>query len=143
MIDLRILNPWEEITALASKQTKNLDMAEIDGGMSDHRHGHVPHVLLLLKYLDDWRASHGGLHPSSFKEKNELKAMIMDRMRMNVPGGSEENYLEAAAAVFKNVREAEVSSDTEAVLTDSRCTNPGADVCVHVYGTGNLSLIEC
>lgn len=64
-------------------------------------------------------------------------------MRMNVPGGSEENYLEAAAAVFKNVREAEVSSDTEAVLTDSRCTNPGADVCVHVYGTGNLSLIEC
>ncbi|KAF8244247.1 hypothetical protein K440DRAFT_610226 [Wilcoxina mikolae CBS 423.85] len=125
--DLRLLNPWQELSSLASKQTKNLDLAQRDGGMSDHRHGHVPYVLLLLKYLEDWKASHNGQHPLSYKEKTEFKEMIFDKMRKNVAGGSEENYEEAAAAVLKHVREPDISCHTQVVLTDLRCTNPTAD----------------
>jgi amyloid beta precursor protein binding protein 1 len=127
LIDLRLLNPWEELSAAAAEKTKNLDVVESDGGMDDHEHGHVPYVLLLLKYLEDWKTKHGGKPPSSYAEKNELKDIIRNKMRANVPGGSEENYEEAIAAVLKNVRAAEISSDTKAVLEDSRCIDPTAD----------------
>lgn len=129
--DLRLLHPWPELSALVSKRTDGLDAAENDGGMSDHQHGHVPYVLLLLKYLEDWKASHGGKPPSSYGEKDELRAMMQGKMRTNVPGGSEENYKEAMAVVLKNVREPEISPDTKAVLQDPRCVNPTANVGAH------------
>jgi len=128
LIDLRLLNPWEELSALVADLSVGLDTAESDGGMSNHKHGHVPYVVLLLKYLEEWRAMHGGTNPLSYKEKNDFKTMILDRMRTNVPGGSEENYEEAAAAVLKNVRKAELSLDTRKVLEDPRCINPTRDV---------------
>jgi amyloid beta precursor protein binding protein 1 len=127
LIDLRLLNPWEELLTAAAAYTKDLDVAESDGGMDDHKHGHVPYLLLLLKYLEDWKASHGGKPPSTYSEKNEFKEIIRNKMRTNVPGGSEENYEEAMAAVLKNVRPAEIASTTKAVLEDPRCINPTAD----------------
>jgi amyloid beta precursor protein binding protein 1 len=128
LIDLRLLNPWEELSALVADLSEGLDAAESDGGMSDHQHGHVPYVVLLLKYLEAWRIMHGGTNPLSYKEKNDFKVMILDRMRTHVPGGSEENYEEAAAAVLKNVRKAELSSDARKVFEDTRCINPTKDV---------------
>ncbi|KAA8908849.1 hypothetical protein FN846DRAFT_777021 [Sphaerosporella brunnea] len=124
LIDLRLLNPWEELSAMVAEKTKDLGIAEKDGGMSDHEHGHVPYVLLLLKFLEDWKAAHGGNPPSTYAEKNAFKDMIRNSMRMDVPGGSEENYEEAIAAVLKNIRAAEISSHTKAVLEDPRCINP-------------------
>jgi amyloid beta precursor protein binding protein 1 len=130
LTDLRLLNPWEELLELALERTKDLDIEESCGGMSDHEHGHVPYVFLLIKYLEDWKASHDGKYPSDYKEKNEFKSAIMDKMRTNVPGGSEENYEEAVAVVLKHVRETELSPDTRAVLEDPRCKNPEMDVCL-------------
>lgn len=97
--------------------------------MSDHEHGHVPYLILLLKYLEDWKQSHGGGYPKSYKEMGEFKALIQDHMRTHVPGGSEENYEEAISAVFKNVRGAEVSNETKEVLNDEKCTNLTPEVC--------------
>ena len=94
LIDLRLLDPWEELSALVTERTANLDLPESEGGMDDHAHGHVPFALLILKYLSDWKAAHDGKHPASYKEKNELKDLIRNHMRTNV-GGSEENYDEA------------------------------------------------
>jgi len=53
LVDLRLLNPWPELSALAAEKTRNLDLPEPEGGMSDHEHGHVPYLLLLLGYLED------------------------------------------------------------------------------------------
>lgn len=130
LADLRLFNPWEELTALAVEKTKGLDKRASEGGMDNYEHGHVPYVLLLLKYLDDWKAEHNGQYPSNYKEKNEFKAMLLDKMRTDVPGGSEENYEEAAAAIMKNLKQADISSDAKEVLEDPRCINPTADVCI-------------
>lgn len=130
LIDLRLLSPWDELSAVAAERTKNLDLPENEGGMDNHEHGHVPYVLLLLKYLEDWKASHDGRRPSSFKDKTELKDMIRNNMRTNVPGGSEENYDEAIAAVMKNVREAELSSHTRAIFEDPRCLELSTEVSI-------------
>ncbi|CCX07335.1 hypothetical protein FPQ18DRAFT_381308 [Pyronema domesticum] len=128
LADLRLFNPWEELTALAVEKTKGLDKRASEGGMDNYEHGHVPYVLLLLKYLDDWKAEHNGQYPSNYKEKNEFKAMLLDKMRTDVPGGSEENYEEAAAAIMKNLKQADISSDAKEVLEDPRCINPTADL---------------
>lgn len=117
---------------MATERTTNLEIQQKvdgDGGMSDHEHGHVPYLILLLKYLEDWKQSHGGNYPATYKEKGEFKVLIQDNMRTNVPGGSEENYEEAIAAVLKNVREAEVSSETKEVLNDTKCANLTLEVC--------------
>lgn len=117
---------------MAAERTTNLEIQQkVDGdeGMSDHEHGHVPYLILLLKYLEDWKQSHSGSYPTTYKEKGEFKALIQDNMRTNVPGGSEENYEEAIAAVLKNVREAEVSSGTKEVLNDTKCVNLALEVC--------------
>lgn len=132
LVDLRLLNPWAELLAMAAAKTTNLEIQQAeggDGGMSDHEHGHVPYLILLLKYLEDWKKGHGGSYPTTYKEKGEFKALIQNSMRTHVPGGSEENYEEAIAAVLKNVREAEVSSETNEVLNDDKCTNLTPEVC--------------
>ena len=121
LVDLRLFNPWPELLELALEETSALDVQESEGGMSDFQHGHVPYVLLLLKYLEDWKQSHEGHLPRSYSEKALFKSMVMDRMRTNVPGGSEENYEEAIDAVMKNLRTAELSSGTKEVLSDPKC----------------------
>jgi amyloid beta precursor protein binding protein 1 len=128
LIDLRLLNPWKELSAFVAKRTESLDVPESGGGMNDYEHGHVPYVLLLLKYLQDWKDLHGGHVPGTYDDKDLLRAMIRDKMRTNVPGGSEENYEEAIAAVLNHVRAVELSSDTKAVLEDQRCIEPTANV---------------
>ncbi|KAH0613345.1 uncharacterized protein H6S33_009725 [Morchella sextelata] len=128
LVDLRLLNPWPELSALAAKKTKNLEVQqEMDGdeGMSDHEHGHVPYLILLLKYLDDWkrRPEGDGTHPSGYKEMTAFRSFVQAKMRTHVPGGSEENYEEAVAAVLKHVRKAELSENAKTVLDHPACAN--------------------
>ncbi|RPA93610.1 hypothetical protein L873DRAFT_1704432 [Choiromyces venosus 120613-1] len=123
LVDLRLFNPWPELSALVLEKTRNLDVPESEGGMSDHQHGHVPYVLLLLKYLEDWKQLHDGHLPGTYSEKTQFKSMVMDKMRTNVPGASEENYEEAIGAVMKNLRNAEISSETKEVLDNPKCLN--------------------
>lgn len=115
--------------------------------MSDHEHGHVPYLLLLLKYLEDWKQSHEGRVPESYSEKGEFKALVMNGMRVNVPGGSEENYEEAIAAVLKNLRQAEVSSGTREVFGDPKSEDLTPEVCICNTDTkqrsGSFLLTEC
>ena len=47
VVDLRLDCPWPELQKLAS----TLDLSEMD----DFEHGHVPYILILLKFLDEWR----------------------------------------------------------------------------------------
>ncbi|CAZ81645.1 unnamed protein product [Tuber melanosporum] len=121
LVDLRLFNPWPELSEFALEKTSTLDVPESEGGMGDHEHGHIPYVLLLLKYLEDWKQSHQGHLPGSYSEKTLFKSMIMDRMRTGVPGGIEENYVEAVNAVMGDLRTAELSSGTKEVLNDPEC----------------------
>ena len=47
--DLRLLSPWNELQA-AEKELGDITQ------MSDHDHGHIPWLLLLLRYLEEWKA---------------------------------------------------------------------------------------
>jgi hypothetical protein len=47
VVDLRLDSPWPELAKLAS--TINLDE------MDDFEHAHVPYILILLNFLDQWK----------------------------------------------------------------------------------------
>lgn len=124
LIDLRLFSPWPELSAFAAKHTQSLDTPEASGGMTNHLHGHVPYVALLLSYLEEWKSTHENSLPSNYSEKNEFKSLVLSKMRTDVPGGSEENYEEAVSAVLKNLRTPEISSETKTILEDPRTLNP-------------------
>ena len=109
VIDLRLLSPWPELSHFARDLTKNID------ALSDHEHGHLPFVVILLYYLEEWKVSHAGKLPTTYSDKVSFRKMVAAAARTNNAEGVEENFEEACAAVLRafatpqlpsNVREA-------------------------------------
>ncbi|KAH7035676.1 ThiF family protein [Microdochium trichocladiopsis] len=95
--DLRLLSPWPELSQFAEEMTKDID------SLDNHKHGHIPYLVLLLHFLKKWRSSHNGEDPTSTKDKKEFRAFVLSHMRSDNPEGGEENFQEAEAAINKNV----------------------------------------
>ncbi|KAF8450128.1 hypothetical protein BGX38DRAFT_1184591 [Terfezia claveryi] len=121
LIDLRLFNPWVELLLFAKNATRDMNT------MSEHQHGHIPYLAILLHYLEKWKEEHGERLPGTYKEKNEFKKLLLTGMRTDVAGGIEENWEEAAAAVLANVKPHEISSGIREVLEDDRCQNLDQD----------------
>jgi amyloid beta precursor protein binding protein 1 len=97
-IDLRLTQPWPELSQFAQEMTKDID------SLDDHDHGHIPYVVILLYYLDKWRAEHDGAYPTEYKAKVAFRKMVGDSARTNNSEGGEENYEEAVAAVNRSIK---------------------------------------
>lgn len=95
--DLRLLRPWPELVAFAEDLTKDID------SLDNFEHGHLPYVVILLHYLEQWKATHDGKYPATYKEKTEFRKIVQNAARTNNPEGGEENFDEAAAAVLKTL----------------------------------------
>ncbi|KAI9847064.1 MAG: hypothetical protein M1837_003182 [Sclerophora amabilis] len=115
--DLRLLDPWPELTALAQQQTKRMQ------NMSDHDHGHIPYILLLIHHLEEWKEAHGGEAPQNYKEKSEFRELVRKSARTNNPEGGEENYDEAVGAVLKSLNPFSVGSAVREVLEADEAQN--------------------
>ncbi|KAM5433534.1 hypothetical protein MferCBS31731_007040 [Microsporum ferrugineum] len=113
--DLRLTDPWPELAA-AARKAENLD------SMDDHQHGHVPYLILLLHFLEKWKASHDGQWPQNYREKSEFRDMVKSMSRTNNSEGGEENFDEAVAAVLKSVDPYSLSSDLRSVFEMEECT---------------------
>ncbi|KAI1002868.1 hypothetical protein K3495_g5335 [Podosphaera aphanis] len=107
--DLRLLNPWEELSRFSSELTKNIE------SLSAQEHGHIPYVAILLHFLAEWKTTHGS-YPSTYSEKMAFKKIIAQNARTNTAEGSEENFDEAIAAVMKNIRAPSLSSSIKEVF---------------------------
>lgn len=117
--DLRLLSPWSELEA-ARRQLG--DITKYD----DHDHGHIPWLLLLLYYMEDYKASHEGKYPSSFRDKTEFRTMVGAQARTSNSEGGEENFDEACAAVLKSISPPTVSSAVRDMFAMPSCTCPSA-----------------
>ncbi|KAK5082482.1 hypothetical protein LTR24_007980 [Lithohypha guttulata] len=114
--DLRLLKPWDELQA-AEKELGDLSQ------MTDHDHGHVPWLLLLLRYLQHWKQQHGGQYPSNFKEKTEFRSFVRDQARTSNAEGGEENFDEACAAVLKSISPPTLGSGCREMFNIDSCTH--------------------
>ncbi|TID25865.1 putative ubiquitin-like activating enzyme protein [Venturia nashicola] len=115
--DLRLVKPWPELLEFMQSRTGNLEAMENDD------HGHVPYLLLLSYYLEEWRKTHEGKVPSAYKEKQEFRDLVRKGMRTDTPEGSEENYEEAISAVLKSLNEPTASSAVREVWDAEECKN--------------------
>lgn len=113
--DLRLLNPWPELVAFYQEKTQNLQ------DMDAEQHGHVPYVLLLFHYLEEWKNRNGGRTPDNYKEKAAFRDLVRQGARTDNAEGGEENYDEAVAAVLKSLNPAVPSSSTKEVLSAPEC----------------------
>ena len=120
--DLRLLKPWPALMEHMRCQTDGLD------SMSDHDHGHVPYVLLLLYYLGRWKEEHDGKIPESYKEKTTFRDTVRAGARTNNAESDEENFDQAVGAVLKSLNPPSVPRQLAdlALLPESR--EPSKDV---------------
>ena len=107
--DLRLLTPWEELLKFSSELTGDID------NLSPHEHGHLPYLVILLHFLEKWKAEHGS-SPSTYKEKTAFRSLVTAGARTDNPEGGEENFDEAAAAVLKTISAPALSSSVKAVF---------------------------
>ncbi|KAJ6051356.1 uncharacterized protein N7446_005988 [Penicillium canescens] len=112
--DLRLLNPWPELVAATAKLS---DLNSLD----DHQHGHVPYILLLLRFLEQWKQSHDGNAPGNYKEKTEFREFVRSQARTSNPEGGEENFDEAAAAVLKTISPFSLRSSIREIFDMDEC----------------------
>lgn len=112
--DLRLLNPWPELVAAASK-LEALDT------LDDHQHGHVPYILLLLHFLEQWKQTHDGSAPKNYKEKTEFREFVRGQARTSNPEGGEENFDEAVSAVLKTISPFELRSSIRDIFNMEEC----------------------
>jgi amyloid beta precursor protein binding protein 1 len=108
--DLRLLTPWPELSAFGAGLTKDID------NLSAHEHGHIPYIVLLLHYLERWKATHDGQPPTSYNDKKAFRSLVSGSARTDTPEGGEENFEEAAAAVLKTISVPELSSSVKEVF---------------------------
>lgn len=110
--DLRLLKPWPQLSKFAKEKTSNLS------GLSAHDLGHIPYVLLLLHFLDEWRSSHDGAVPSTYQEKTAFRDMVREAGPVD-----EENFAEAVGAVLKSLNPSTACSSALAVLNAPEAQN--------------------
>lgn len=120
--DLRLLNAWPELLDFVLLKTNNLD------SLDDHEHGHVPYLLLLLHYLESWRASHDGRSPGNYGEKKDFKNLVQNGARTDNAEGGEENYDEAVASVLKSLNAPSISSGLREIFEANECKLIKSDV---------------
>ncbi|KAI0003164.1 hypothetical protein F4779DRAFT_110518 [Xylariaceae sp. FL0662B] len=108
--DLRLLNPWPELDEFARDMTKHID------ALDDHEHGHLPYVVILLHYLEQWRELHDGKNPTSYNDKEAFRVFVLSKARTRNPEGGEENFQEAGVAINKNIKVPELEAGVKEVF---------------------------
>ena len=84
--DLRLNAPFNELVDFMNTQV----MEE----MSKNEYMHVPYVVILYKYLQQWKAKHDGQSPKNYKEKQEFKNMIKSsKLSLHSIQDADFNYL--------------------------------------------------
>jgi NEDD8-activating enzyme E1 regulatory subunit len=125
VVDLRLDCPWPELQRLAS----TLNLSEMD----DFEHGHVPYILILLNFLDQWKQLVTPYYnvsnwqhetPPTMKDRKLLNEMLLKEKR-NI---NEENFDEAVAASFRACRKTEIPNDIQQILQDPKTKNLTKDV---------------
>lgn len=113
--DLRLVKPFPALIKFAKESAKDLEH------MNAEDHGHVPYLVLLVHYLEEWRKTHDGKYPTAYREKQEFREVVRSGMRTKNSEGGEENFEEAIANVLKNLNEPIATSAVREVFNAPEC----------------------
>lgn len=108
----------------------------------------MPWLLVLNKYMQQWKAENNDRLPSNYREKSQLREMIRNGMFCLLPlngldgecfifgfslsgmTNDEENYEEAIKAVNTSFGGGKITSSLKAIFEDDACKNLNKHVSV-------------
>ncbi|KAI8092661.1 ThiF family protein [Halteromyces radiatus] len=111
VIDLRLTQPFPQLM----EYVKTFDLDALD--QTDH--AHVPFIVILLIFVEKWKAEHDGKLPQSYAERNELKSLVQANMRTV----DEENFEEAISNIWRLSGGNNISSDVRSIFASDACEN--------------------
>lgn len=93
--------------------------------LSKKDHMHTPWLVLIYKYLQQWKQEHDGIAPKNYKEKKEFKEYLRAGILKNEDGvpEMEENFDEAINRVNTALVPTKVPSAVSALFEDDKCNN--------------------
>jgi amyloid beta precursor protein binding protein 1 len=74
--DLRLDKPFPSLK-------EYIDSIDLEA-MEYKDHAHVPYLIILYKYLQQWKAEHNGQLPKNYKEKDVFRSMIQKGVFANL-----------------------------------------------------------
>lgn len=89
--DLRLDQPFPSLK-------KYVDSIDLEA-MEYKDHAHVPYLVVLYKYLQQWKAEHNGQLPENYKEKEVFRSTIRKGML------TDSQLCVSSTKIFKNVIE--------------------------------------
>ena len=110
--DLRVLAPPPALQAFVRERYADLS------SLSTAEYAHVPYVVLLLKAVEAWAAANGGGAPSTYKQKQEVKALVEQFRRVDVQNDT--NIDEAKNAINTSLGLPKPSSSVGELLKAAR-----------------------
>ncbi|XP_072013879.1 NEDD8-activating enzyme E1 regulatory subunit-like [Amphiura filiformis] len=115
--DLRLDQPFPGLV----QYLDSMDMSK----MTKQEHMHTPYLVILYKYLEEWKAKNGGKLPKNYKEKETLRQLIRTGILINEHGVPEveENFDEAVTSVNAAVLPTRTPSEVSSIFQDSSCIN--------------------
>mmetsp|Transcript_7775 Transcript_7775/g.21258 ORF Transcript_7775/g.21258 Transcript_7775/m.21258 type:complete len:558 (-) Transcript_7775:176-1849(-) len=114
--DLRVAAPFPELLAYAATHFADPE------SMSIVERKHIPYAVLLLIVLKQYKDAHGGALPTTYKEKQEIKALLtsLSERWFGVEGAMDAiNFDEAKLAVNTAVAPPSLPSSTREVLAEA------------------------
>ena len=76
--DLRLDHPFPAL----QEYVESIDLDRAD----NTKHGNIPYLIHLFKYLEQWKGAHDGQFPSNYCEKKAFKELIRQGIRANKEG---------------------------------------------------------
>ncbi|GAA5826748.1 hypothetical protein JCM11251_002879 [Rhodosporidiobolus azoricus] len=114
LVDLRVHAPFPSLLEYAN--------SFVYDQLDSEQHGHVPAVVILVKALEEWKASHNGKPPAGAKERKEFTDAVLKQKRQS----DEENFDEAVTLFRRAGTKANVPPEVEALFDDPACENVSA-----------------
>lgn len=120
--DLRLDCPFVGLSQFMA--TIHLD--ELD----NTEHGNVPYLVVLYKYLQQWKEEHDGMIPLNYAEKKAFKERIQHGIRCNEDSIQldEDNYEEAIQNVNSVIIPYKIPSHVQAILDNPLSTSASPEV---------------
>lgn len=119
LVDLRLDAPFPEL----ANHVESIDFDALDS----LEYAHIPPLVIILKAIEAWKASHNCQLPLKTSEKKELKQMIQS-MKRGGPGADHENFDEAVNMVNKYVKKTEIPAEIKTLFNDPACENISTQV---------------
>ncbi|KAI8645748.1 NEDD8-activating enzyme E1 regulatory subunit-like protein [Parasitella parasitica] len=108
-LDLRLSCPFQQLTDYVS----TFDLDKLD--QTDH--SHVPFIVVILIYVEAWKAEHDGQAPQTYQQRQEF----LEKLRAAMRTPDEENFEEAIANVWRLSPSNPISSEVRQIFEDPSC----------------------